>query len=168
VHALSCNYLRVCYDCHLQLHSLRASRSFRYLLQSIDDLLSRPELRIYPVQYDTNAGNPGLSSLLVGVLCHHDGGRSHRTVVFIQKITDKLKNKIVDLIILAYIIDLKFDFEMYMLVVFVIFSFILHNHLIFRSEYVILSRFSWCMSTAPRHLSISIIERLDCTLFCSS
>lgn len=27
-----------------------------------------------------------------------------------QKITDKLKNKIVDLIILAYIIDLKFNF----------------------------------------------------------
>jgi hypothetical protein len=45
---------------------------------------------------------------------------------------------VVDLIILAYLIDLKFDFEMYLLVVFVTFSFILHHHLIFRSEYVVL------------------------------
>lgn len=54
-----------------------------------------------------------------------------------QKITEKLRNKIVDLVILAYLIDLKFDLEMYVLVVFVIFTFILHNHLIFRSEYVL-------------------------------
>ena len=52
---------------------------------------------------------------------------------------DKLKNKVLDLIIIAYIIDLKFDLEMYILVVFVTFSFVLHNHLIFRSEYVLLS-----------------------------
>lgn len=94
----------------LPLHRLWAHATLQYLLQSHHDLLCWSEMCIHPLQYDTQHFHHPLSYVYLDIFCEHDGGGSYRRFAFIQKITDKLKSKIVDLIILAYIIDLKFNF----------------------------------------------------------
>lgn len=44
--------------------------------------------------------------------------------------------KLLDVIFFSYVIELKFDFQVYLVLVVLIFLFILHTHVILRSEYV--------------------------------
>lgn len=53
-----------------------------------------------------------------------------------QKITDRLKIKLIDIIFFSYIIQLKLDFQVYLVMVGLIFLFVLHTHVSLRSEFV--------------------------------
>ena len=76
--------------------------------------------------------------------------------------------KIFDIIFFAYMMDLRLDFQVYLVLIFVIFLFILHTHLTLRSEYVSIVSISSCMSIPPPPHWSCIIGYWLCIWFSSS
>jgi hypothetical protein len=65
----------------------------------------------------------------------------------VEKIVERLKTKLLDIVFFAYVIELRFGLGVYSVLVLLVFLHVLHEHLIFRAEYVPVPRFSWSTST---------------------